>query len=361
MKFNNFRKLLIESLSRKWNNTTFLLSTRHILFTASAFGLVFAKVSFSDYDNVKRSLVQSDENEIRSVTLKIFISELEKVLRIDQIETDINECQQRGKPWSSYHSLLTSPDVIVYPESTDDVSRIVSLCAKHKIAVIPFGGGTSVEGQTLAPTGGVSLDMARMKKILQFNEEDLDITVQAGLGYIELNEFISSQCLSGGSDPLWFPLDPGPGATIGGMCACRCSGSTAVRYGSMRENVLSLTAVLPDGAVVRTGGRARKSSAGYDTARLLVGSEGTLAVITEATLKLHPVPRVSAALRVTFPEGGLVAAARTAKATLNCGVVVGRCELLDDEMIKIINFTNPSIDDWPEYTTLMYEITGINC
>lgn len=145
------------------------------------------------------------------------------------------------------------------------------------------------------------------------------------------------------------------------MCACRCSGSTAVRYGSMRENVLNLTAVLPDGTVIKTGSRARKSSAGYDITRLLIGSEGTLAIITEATLKLHGIPKVSHAIRIAFP-GGVKDAAMMARDTLNCGVTIGRCELLDDTMVKLINLSNPLNPQgpWPEYTTLLYEITGIS-
>jgi D-lactate dehydrogenase (cytochrome) len=146
-----------------------------------------------------------------------------------------------------------------------------------------------------------------------------------------------------------------------GMCACRCSGSTAVRYGSMRENVLNVTAVLPDGTIIKTGSRARKSSAGYDITRLLIGSEGTLAVITEVTLKLHGIPRVSHAVRISFP-GGVKDAAMMARDTLNCGVTVGRCELLDDTMVKIINQANPHNPQgpWLESTTLLYELTGIS-
>ncbi len=142
------------------------------------------------------------------------------------------------------------------------------------------------------------------------------------------------------------------------MCACRCSGSTAVRYGSMRDNVLTLTAVLPDGSIIKTGSRARKSSAGYDLTRLMIGSEGTLAIITEATLKIYGIPKVSYAVRMSFPS--IHAAASTAKDTLNCGVTIGRCEMLDDTMVKLINQANPSnpLGPWPENTTLLYELTG---
>jgi D-lactate dehydrogenase (cytochrome) len=179
----------------------------------------------------------------------------------------------------------------------------------------------------------------------------LDVTVQAGLGYIELNEVLKPL-------GLWFPLDPGPGASIGGMCATRCSGSTAVRYGSMRDNVLNLTAVMADGTIIRTGSRARKSSAGYDITRLLIGSEGTLAVITEATLKVYPLPVHSHAVRISFPR--LEAAARCASDTLRAGLSVGRCELIDEVMVRDINAANPRLAGgaWPEQVTLLYELTG---
>ena len=222
-----------------------------------------------------------------------------------QVTEDDDERRQRGKPWSSYHQLSSYPRVIVSPSSTEEVSAVMRLCTTHRVPVVPFGGGTSLEGQTLAPRGGVSLDFSNMKRVLEVNEGDQDAHVQAGVGYVELNELLRPK-------GLWFPLDPGPGATVGGMCACRCSGSTAVRYGTMRENVLNLTAVLHphlskppfshllrpplsptsssptslpdlfpyfvsltcqvlhDGTVVQTGSRARKSAAGYDLTRLLV-------------------------------------------------------------------------------------------
>lgn len=227
---------------------------------------------------------------------------------------------------------------------------MIQLCKRYGLPVVPFGGGTSIEGQTLSPPGGgVSIDFTNMQGVLELNEHDLDIRVQGGLGYIELNDFLRPK-------GLWFPLDPGPGATVGGMCATRCSGSTAVRYGSMRENVLNLKAVLSDGTIIKTGSRARKSSAGYDLTRLLIGSEGTLAIVTEATLKIHRIPKFSYALRVSFPS--VKDAADTARDTLTGGVSIGRCELLDEEMIKIINHTNPSMKSWPEETLLLYELTG---
>lgn len=284
-----------------------------------------------------------------------FVTELCFELDPSQVEVDPEECEMRAKPWNSYHQIKNHPDVIVTPYNTEDVSKIVKLCYKYDIPIVPFGGGTSLEGQTLSPEGGCSLDLNKMREIVELNEVDLDVTVQAGIGYVELNDILKEKGV-----PLWFPLDPGPGASVGGMCGTRCSGSTAVRYGSMRENVLNMTAVLADkdGTVIKTGSRARKSSAGYDLTRLLVGSEGTLAIITEATLKLHPIPRYSYALRVAFPS--VFEASCCARDTLSCGVTVGRCELLDELTIKDINLANPQLPGgaWEEEVTLLYELTG---
>jgi D-lactate dehydrogenase (cytochrome) len=284
-----------------------------------------------------------------------FVAELCLDLDPSQVDVSPEECEARGKPWNSYHKEDNYPDVIVTPHNTEDVSKIVKLCYKYDIPIVPFGGGTSLEGQTLAPKGGCSVDFNKMKEIIELNEVDLDVTVQAGIGYIELNEILKARGV-----PLWFPLDPGPGASIGGMCGTRCSGSTAVRYGSMRENVLNVTAVLADkdGTTIKTGSRARKSSAGYDLTRLLIGSEGTLALITEATLKLHPIPKHSYALRIAFPS--VFEASCCARDTLSSGITVGRCELLDEVCIKDINAANPNMPGgaWEEEVTLLYELTG---
>jgi D-lactate dehydrogenase (cytochrome) len=191
--------------------------------------------------------------------------------------------------------------------------------------------------------------MNRMNRILRVSIEDLDATVEAGLGYLDLNEALRDQ-------GVHFPLDPGPGASIGGMCACRCSGSTAVKYGTMRDSVLSVTAVLADGTVLKTGSRARKSAAGYDLTRLLIGSEGTLGIVTEVTLRLRRKPKRSAAIRVCFPSVREASAA--ASATLQAGVEVGRCELMDDHMVRIMNEMNGLRDT--EATTLLYEVVGIS-
>lgn len=302
--------------------------------------------------NFQNATCSEDEDNHSSNYLPVgFADSLKQFLHRDQIDFCNENLRSRGKPWSSFHTSPRNPQVIVTPHSTEEVSRILSLCSQYLIPVVPFGGGTSLEGQTLAIRGGLSLDMNAMKEVIHFSEQDMDATVQAGLGYVELNDILRSK-------GLWFPLDPGPGASIGGMCACRCSGSTAVRYGSMRDNVLGITAVLSDGTIVKAGSRARKSSAGYDLTRLLIGSEGTLAIITEVTLKLHSIPRISHAVRISFPN--VRSAAMTARDTLNCGVNIGRCELLDDSMVNILNMSNSNSKAWFESTTLLYEVTGLS-
>ncbi|WP_353185090.1 FAD-linked oxidase C-terminal domain-containing protein [Bosea sp. (in: a-proteobacteria)] len=240
-----------------------------------------------------------------------------------------------------------APDAVVFPQSTEEVSEIVRLCAAHGVPVIAFGTGTSLEGHVNAPFGGVSIDMSQMKRIIAVHAEDLDVVVEPGVTRKELNEHLRDQ-------GLMFPIDPGADASIGGMTATRASGTNAVRYGTMKDNVLSLKAVMADGSVVTTATRARKTSAGYDLTRLLVGSEGTLGIITEITLKLHGIPEAIAAGVCPFPS--VKAACDATILTIQSGLPVARIELLDDVMIRGVNLHSKL--GLPETTMLFVEFHG---
>ena len=220
------------------------------------------------------------------------------------------------------------PEAVVYCESTDDVAAVVRLADHYAVPVIPFGVGSSLEGHLLAVQGGISIDLSRMNKIVAMQPEDLTVTVQAGVTRMQLNNEIRHT-------GLFFPIDPGADASLGGMSATRASGTNAVRYGTMRENVLGLTVVTANGETIRTGTRARKSSAGYDLTRLMVGSEGTLGVMTEITLRLYPLPEALLAATCTFPS--IDAAVRTTIQIIQMGIPIARCELLDVHAVRAVN------------------------
>jgi D-lactate dehydrogenase (cytochrome) len=263
----------------------------------------------------------------------------------DRFSTARAVCEHHGRDESPFP--VTPPDAVVYAESTDDVAAAVALCRAHKVPVIPYGAGSSLEGHLLAVQGGVSVDVSRMNAVVSINAEDLTATVQAGVTRKQLNEAIRSE-------GLFFPIDPGADASLGGMSATRASGTNAVRYGTMRENVLGLTVVSADGKVIRTGSRAKKSSAGYDLTRLFVGSEGTLGVITEVTVKLYPVPEAMSAAVVNFPS--LEAAVRTVIQTIQLGVPIARSEYLCENTIRAVNAASKL--GLREQHTLFFEFHG---
>ncbi len=244
----------------------------------------------------------------------------------DRFATSLAVREQHGRDESPFD--VPPPEAVVFCESTEEVAFVVAMAAQHRVPVIPYGAGSSLEGHLLAVQGGLSVDVSRMDKLLRLDSDDLTVTVQAGVTRMQLNREIKD---SG----LFFPIDPGADATLGGMSATRASGTNAVRYGTMRENVLALTVVTASGEVIRTGTRARKSSAGYDLTRLMVGSEGTLGVITEVTLKLHPLPESVAAAICSFDDAK--SAVDTVIAIIQMGVPIARCELLDANAVIAVN------------------------
>ncbi len=252
---------------------------------------------------------------------------------------------QHGR--SEAHFTAMPPDAVVFAHSTNDVVALVELCTAAGVPIVPFGAGTSIEGNALAARGGVSVNLSQMDAIVVVNADDFDCTVQAGCRREQLNEHLRDT-------GLFFPIDPGANATIGGMASTRASGTNAVRYGTMREAVLSLTIVTPDARVIRTARRARKSAAGYDLTRLYVGSEGTLGIITEVTLRLHPIPETISSAVCGFEV--LDGAVTTVVQAIQLGVPLARVEILDDMQMRAVNRWSKL--NYPEVTTLFFEFHG---
>jgi D-lactate dehydrogenase (cytochrome) len=263
----------------------------------------------------------------------------------DRVSTSRGVREHHGKDESYYP--YAAPEAVVFPRSTEEVRAIVEVCRRYHTPMIPYGVGTSLEGHILATSGGVCIDMSQMNKVLAVHAEDLDATVQAGVTRKQLNEEIRHA-------GLMFPIDPGADATIGGMAATRASGTNAVRYGTMRENVLSLTVVTADGRIIRTSRRPRKSAAGYDLTRLFVGSEGTLGVITEATVRLYAVPEAMSAAVCSFKD--MKGAVDTVIQTLQTGIPIARSEALCGLTMKAINAYNKTA--YKEQPTLFLEFHG---
>jgi D-lactate dehydrogenase (cytochrome) len=260
--------------------------------------------------------------------------------------TDAAAVREHHSHGESYHT-PAAPDAVCFPASIDEIAAIMTITARHHLPVVPFGAGTSLEGHVHAVRGGIAIDLREMNRILRVSPEDLDATVEAGVTRTQLNKALRNTGLT-------FSVDPGADATIGGMTATRASGTTAVRYGTMRENVLGLTVVLADGRVITTGTRARKSAAGYDLTRLFVGSEGTLGVLAEITLRLHPLPDAVSAAVCSFAD--MRGAVDTVIAAIQLGIPVARIELLDDVQMDAVN--RYSKTTYPAAPTLLFEFHG---
>ncbi|MBF0355993.1 MAG: FAD-binding protein [Alphaproteobacteria bacterium] len=272
------------------------------------------------------------------------IAEL-KTLLGDRLSVSTAVCDQHGHD-ESYHD-SAPPDAVAFARSTEEVSAIVTACHRFNVPVIAFGTGTSLEGHVAALEGGVCIDLMQMNNIIAVRPEDLDVTVEAGVTRKQLNEFLRDQ-------GLFFPVDPGADASLGGMAATRASGTNAVRYGTMREAVLSAKVVLPDGQVITTASRAKKSAAGYDLTHLFVGCEGTLGIITELTLRLFGIPEAISAAVCAFPS--VEAAVKTVILTIQSGIPVARIELLDDMSVRAVNrFAKLELLEKP---TLFFEFHG---
>jgi len=269
----------------------------------------------------------------------------------DNVSTNEGDLQSHsGSDWSSYTTKEhEKPFLIVFPNSTEEVSRIVKICHDRRIPVTAYSGGTSLEGHFSATRGGICVDFSRMDKIIKLHKEDLDVIVQPALGWELLNEELAKE-------GLFFPPDPGPGAMIGGMVGTGCSGTNAYRYGTMKEWVLSLTVVLADGTVIKTRQRPRKSSAGYDLTRMFIGSEGTLGLVTEATLKVTVKPKSESVAVAGFST--IREAAECVAKVVGEGVPIAAVEVLDDVQMRCINESGSTSRTWKEVPTLFFKFSG---
>ncbi|CCH44203.1 D-lactate dehydrogenase [cytochrome],mitochondrial [Wickerhamomyces ciferrii] len=282
--------------------------------------------------------------------------EILKIVSEDNIATSKSELDSHSDTYFNSHHAHEDqrPHLIVFPSSTEQVSEILKITHKYKIPIIPFSGGTSLEGHYIATTGtpSITLDLSKnMGNIIALHKEDLDVVVQPGVGWEDLHEFL-------GEEGLLFGPDPGPGALIGGMISTSCSGTNAARYGTMKENVAGLTVVLADGTIIKTKNRPRKSSAGYNLTGLIIGSEGTLGIVTEATLKLHVKPKEETVAVVSFDK--ISDASNTVADIVQMGIQVNAVELLDGKMMKVVNDSGETTRTWIESPTLFFKIGANN-
>ncbi|KAJ5594297.1 uncharacterized protein N7459_000505 [Penicillium hispanicum] len=323
---------------------SFWTPSRALLISAFAAGLGYGFASYNQpSQSVKKAQYGSPQDFAKA------IAELRAQLGEDSIGTDEDELQQHGySEWSSLNAERL-PVAIAYPKTTEEVVEIAKVCHKYKMPMIPYSGGSSLEANFSAPLGGMTIDFAFMNKILEIHEDDMDVVVQPSIQWMDLNEQIKDT-------GLFFPVDPGPSAMIGGMVGTNCSGTNAVRYGTMKDWVINLTVVLADGRVIKTRRRPRKTSAGYNLTGLFVGSEGTLGIVTEATLKLAVIPDETRVGVVSFPS--IRDAAATAMQLIRKGIPVQCMEILDDVQMDVINRAGGTGRSWSVSPTLFFKFSG---
>ncbi|OQU98286.1 FAD linked oxidase, domain-containing protein [Cladophialophora immunda] len=293
------------------------------------------------------------QHDLSSTNIREACKEFSSIVGAENVSTVAADLlSHSGSDYQSYawtEETATPGQVVVYPATTEEVAEIVKVCHRRRIPVTPYSGGTSIEGQYIPTMGGVCIDFTRMDQVLELNPIDLDCTVQPGIRWMDLNQELEEK-------NLFFPPDPGPGAMIGGMVGTGCSGTNAAAYGTMKDWVLSLTVVLADGTVVKTRQRPRKSSAGYDLTRIIIGSEGTLGLVTEATLKLAVKPKCEVVAVCTFPS--VRHAASAAQEVISRGIQVAAVEILDDVQMRSLNEAALTKRKWSEQPSLFFKFTG---
>ncbi|KAJ6117401.1 hypothetical protein N7512_007126 [Penicillium capsulatum] len=332
------------SESSSKSHSSFWTPGRTLLASVFAAGLGYGCASFGQTAPSPEKVQYGSMKEFEQA-----IAELRKKLGEDAITTDEDELQRHGhSEWSSLNAERL-PVAVAYPQTTDDVVAITKVCHKYHMPMIPFSGGSSLEANFSAPYGGMTIDFTLMNKVLEVHDSDMDVVVQPAIGWMDLNEQIKDT-------GLFFPVDPGPSAMIGGMVGTNCSGTNAVRYGTMKDWVINLTVVLADGRVIKTRRRPRKTSAGYNLTGLFVGSEGTLGIVTEATLKLAPIPEETRVGVVAFPS--IRDAASTAMQLIRKGIPVQCMEILDDVQMDVINRAGGTGRTWSVSPTLFFKFSG---
>ena len=297
------------------------------------------------------SSIRPPRHDSSTITLEAAWKDFVNIVGEEHVSTEKSSLKYHsGSDWSSYDTKEDEhPFLVVFPSSTEEVSKVVKICHERRIPITAYSGGTSLEGHFSATRGGICIDFGRMDKILKLDKDDLDVVVQPTVGWELLNEELAK-------DGLFFPPDPGPGAKIGGMVGTGCSGTNAYRYGTMREWVLSLTIVLADGTIIKTRQRPRKSSAGYDLTKMFIGSEGTLGLVTEATLKLTVKPKSESVAVASFPT--VRDAAACVAQVVGEGVPIAAIEILDDVQMRCINESGNTSRSWKEAPTLFFKFTG---